>query len=121
MKDEKATEVKFEDIYKPLHYDVVLRLKAEKNTAGGLIIPDHLVEHESFVEVVAVGPKVEHIKTGDLVRLAPETLGFVFEVQGTEYCQVESLRVKGIVNKEFKHFFKHSTQKLTAPKPQEIN
>lgn len=55
---------------KPLADRIIIkRLEPEKQTAGGLIIPEAAIEKTQYGEVLAVGPSVdpEDIKAGDVV------------------------------------------------------
>lgn len=60
--------------------------EGERRTRGGILIPATATVSKrlTWAEVVAVGPHVRSIKTGDRVLFSPEDR-FEVEVQGEEY------------------------------------
>ena len=90
----------------PLHDRVIVkRLDEERQSAGGIVIPDTAAEKPSMGEVLAVGPG----KTGDGGKLQPMGVkagakvlfgkysGQEFKLEGTDYLHMREDDIIGIV------------------------
>lgn len=85
--------------YVPIGANIVVKFKKETET--GLIIPDSAktkMDQESYV-VVAVGPKCEQIKVGDIVipGLATSASTMLITVDGVDYLQAPEYCMGGIL------------------------
>jgi chaperonin GroES len=91
---------------RPLHDRVIVkRLEEERQSAGGILIPDTAAEKPSMGEVVAVGPG----KTGESGKLQPMGVkpgekilfgkysGQEFKMDGTDYLHMREDDIIGIV------------------------
>lgn len=84
---------------RPLHDRVLLqRQEAQSQTASGLYIPDKSQEKPQNALVVAVGPKVNDVKKGDVVLLSKYT-GTDVTVDGESMLLVKEEELLGIVEK----------------------
>lgn len=91
-------EVNFAEYITPTRDYVVVELVKEEETAGGVMIPEHLQEETLGLPVAATGPDVKGIEIGDLVM--PVGLGNTMSIFGKEYLWVESYNVLAIVKPE---------------------
>ncbi|HRN90231.1 MAG TPA: co-chaperone GroES [Candidatus Saccharibacteria bacterium] len=83
---------------KPLADRVVaVRAKAESKTASGLYLPESSKEKPVLAEVVAVGPAVKQLKSGNRI-VYKEYSTTELKVDGTEYIIVKEEDVLATVN-----------------------
>lgn len=81
----------------PLADRIVLeQVESEEKTSSGIILPDSAKEKPEQAKVVAVGPDVKELKTGDLVlytKYGPNEV----KVDGKEYLVVKEEDVLAIL------------------------
>lgn len=83
---------------KPLADRVVaVREEAKTQTASGIYLPDSSKEKPVLAEVVATGPAVKEIKTGDKI-VYKEYSTTELKVNGTEYLIVKEEDVLATAN-----------------------
>ena len=86
---------------KPLSDKIVLeQIEAEEKSAAGIILPTDSQERPKQAKVLAIGPDVKEIKTGDVV-LYKGGFGGVEEVKvdGVEYLIAREKEILAIVEK----------------------
>ncbi len=72
-------------MYKTLKDKVILEIKkVGEKTASGLIVPETAKETQQEGTVVAVGPKVESVKIGDVV-IYGKFIGFEVSIDDKEH------------------------------------
>ena len=91
---------------RPLHDRVIVkRLEEERNSAGGIVIPDTAAEKPSMGEVIAVGPgKTDDngkllamgAKVGDKILFGKYS-GQEFRMDNTDYLHMREDDIIGIV------------------------
>ncbi len=72
----------------------------ERKTKGGLLIPSTAVSQSKgtvWAEVVAVGPNVRSIETGDYVLVSPEA-GFEAQIRGEDYLLLREREVHAVAS-----------------------
>lgn len=83
----------------PLADRIVLeQVESEEKTSSGIILPDSAKEKPEQAKVVAVGPDVKELKTGDMVlytKYGPNEV----KVDGNEYLIVKEEDVMAIIKK----------------------
>lgn len=83
----------------PLADRIVLeQVESEEKTSSGIILPDSAKEKPEQAKVVAVGPDVKGLKTGDMVlytKYGPNEV----KVDGNEYLIVKEEDVMAIIKK----------------------
>lgn len=68
---------------KPIRNQILAEIQEEKPTKSGIILTSgNLEKHQA--KVLAVGPRVEHIKVGYVVRFDPNTAQF-YDENGKKY------------------------------------
>ena len=81
----------------PLADRIVLeQVESEEKTSSGIILPDSAKEKPEQAKVVAVGPDVKELKTGDMVlytKYGPNEV----KVDGKEYLVVKEEDVLAIL------------------------
>ncbi len=81
----------------PLADRIVLeQVESEEKTSSGIILPDSAKEKPEQAKVVAVGPDVKELKTGDMVlytKYGPNEV----KVDGQEYLVVKEEDVLAIL------------------------
>ena len=81
----------------PLADRIVLeQVESEEKTSSGIILPDSAKEKPEQAKVVAVGPSVKELKTGDMVlytKYGPNEV----KVDGKEYLVVKEEDVLAIL------------------------
>lgn len=82
---------------KPLADRVVaVRQEAQTKTASGLYLPDNAKEKPVLAEVIAAGPDVKGVKTGEKI-LYKEYSTTEIKIDGTEYLIVKEEDILGTV------------------------
>lgn len=82
MKEKKHT-------IKPTGDNVIIkRLPAPKQSAGGILLPEHFRPSIPEYRVISAGPKATELKPGDVV-LNKEYEGSAFEFEGEAYILVK--------------------------------
>ena len=82
---------------KPLEDHVILTsVKEDKTTASGIILVTDDKEKPSLAKVVAIGPKVENIQTGDTVIYQQYT-GTKVTYEEQDYIIVQAKNILAIV------------------------
>jgi chaperonin GroES len=74
--------------------------EAERRSKGGLLIPPNAAtvsKRGLWAEVVAVGPNVRAVETGDQVLLLPDT-GIEVEIRGDEYLLVREREIHAVAS-----------------------
>lgn len=83
----------------PLADRIVLeQVESEEKTSSGIILPDSAKEKPEQAKVIAVGPDVKELKTGDMVlytKYGPNEV----KVDGKEYLVVKEEDVMAIIKK----------------------
>lgn len=83
----------------PLTDRVVLeQIESEEKTSSGIILPDSAKEKPEQAKVVAIGPDVKGIKTGEIVlytKYGPNEV----KVEGKEYLIVKEEDVMAVIKK----------------------
>lgn len=77
----------------------------ERKSKGGLLIPATAASVSKrciWTEVVAVGPNVRHIQTGDQVLMLPEA-GLEVEIRGEEYLLLREREVHAVASERVDH------------------
>jgi chaperonin GroES len=72
----------------------------ERRSKGGLLIPPTAAtvsKRGLWAEVVAVGPHVRNVETGDQVLLLPDT-GIEVEIRGAEYLLVREREIHAVAS-----------------------
>jgi chaperonin GroES len=72
----------------------------ERRSKGGLLIPPTAAtvsKRGLWAEVVAVGPNVRNVETGDQILLLPDT-GIEVEIRGDEYLLVREREVHAVAS-----------------------
>jgi chaperonin GroES len=72
----------------------------ERRSKGGLLIPQTAAtvsKRGLWAEVVAVGPNVRNVETGDQVLLLPDT-GIEVEIRGAEYLLVREREIHAVAS-----------------------
>lgn len=80
----------------PLFENVLTVRKKEEKYSGLLHIPDTAAEKTMGAQVVAIGPDVKHIKTGNFV-LVGKYAGAEVVFEGVEYTILRESEILGIV------------------------
>lgn len=87
--------------YEPLGQHIVVEMpKVARETDTGIIKSDSMIKEEEdkkdgHAKVVAVSQEVKNVKVGDIV--IPKGQGFMVNVDGIEYFQMNMFDVLGIV------------------------
>ena len=87
--------------YEPLGSHIVVEMpKVLKETDSGILKSDSMIKEEEdkkdgHAKVVAVSQEVKNVKVGDVV--IPKGQGFMVNVDGIEYFQMNMFDVLGIV------------------------
>ncbi len=87
--------------YEPLGQHIVVEMpEVAKETDSGIIKSDSMIKEEEekrdgHAKVVAVSQEVKNVKVGDIV--IPKGQGFMVNVDGVEYFQMNMFDVLGIV------------------------
>ena len=87
--------------YEPLGQHIVVEMpKVAKETESGIIKSESMLKEEAekrdgHAKVVAVSQEVKAVKVGDIV--IPKGQGFMVNVDGVEYFQMNMFDVLGIV------------------------
>jgi chaperonin GroES len=74
--------------------------EGERRSKGGLLIPPTAAtvsKRGLWAEVVAVGPSVRNVETGDQVLLLPDT-GIEVEIRGDEYLLVREREIHAVAS-----------------------
>src|SRR5688572_24616598 len=74
----------------------------ERKTKGGLLIPATAADAAKrtvWAEVVAVGPSVRNIETGDYVLVSPEA-GYEAQIRGEDYLLLREREVHAIASEQ---------------------
>jgi chaperonin GroES len=74
--------------------------EAERRSKGGLLIPATAAtvsKRGLWAEVVAVGPNVRNVETGDQVLLLPDS-GIEVEIRGGEYLLVREREIHAVAS-----------------------
>jgi chaperonin GroES len=92
---------------KLLHDRVMVRLDGaagERRSSGGILIPATATvgKRLAWARVVAVGPNVRTVETGDQVLFEPEDLAEV-ELQGSEYVLLREREVHAVAAARVSH------------------
>lgn len=100
-----------QNIYTPLGDQLVFEFEINTKTKGGIELPDQVLKNfaqeESFAkQVVAVGPDVKLIKTGDYVLVNPSSritqVPLIYsKPTGKQHGQVHEFEILGKVSKYF--------------------
>ncbi len=80
---------------------VAVRETSEAKTSSGLYLPSNSKEKPVVATVVAVGPKVGHVKTGDKI-VYKEYATTELKIDGTDYLIVKEEDVLATVSKSSK-------------------
>ena len=87
--------------YEPLGNHIVVEMPdVAKETDSGIIKSEAMIKEEEdkkdgHAEVVAVSQDVKNVKVGDVV--IPKGQGFMVNIEGTEYFQMNMFDVLGII------------------------
>ena len=82
---------------RPLHDRVVVkRMEEERQSAGGIIIPDNATQKPSQGEVVAVSKDVSEIKLSDKVMFA-QFSGNEVSIEAVKYLVLDVEDIFGII------------------------
>jgi chaperonin GroES len=74
----------------------------ERKSKAGLLIPATAAGETRrlvWAEVVAVGPNVRHIETGDYVLIAPE-VGYEAQIRGEDYMLLREREVHAVASEK---------------------
>lgn len=83
----------------PLDQYVVLSIeKEEKTTASGIILTTDAKDKPAFGKILAVGPKVENLSTGDVVVYQTYS-GTNVKLEGQDYILIKAENILAKVTK----------------------
>ena len=85
---------------KPIATRILVKLRESATAISGIILPEQSLKREVQGHVVAIGPKVEHVKVGQAIVLLPHT---GLDVPGFEgYVLVREQDVGAIITSDGK-------------------
>ena len=70
----------------------------EKETEGGIILPDSIKDkfQSNISEILAIGPECKQAKVGDLAMVNPTTTGNIINIEDVSYIMVPEHFCMGI-------------------------
>lgn len=81
---------------KPIATRILVKMRESATAISGIILPEASLKREVEGVVVAVGPKVEHVKVGQAIVLLPHC-GLDVEREGQKFVIVRECDVGAII------------------------